>query len=430
MNKEPSKISNIVIIGGGPSGTAAAISAGIRAAKLPKSNIKIHLLDKNSSLGRKLLMTGQGRCNITHTGTNEMLMAKFFRGGDFLRDAFNELSNKDLILFFKQRGLRIIAEKDGRCFPETNRAVDVLRVIVNEMRALAINIWNDTKCTGLIAENGKITGVKCGDKTLNASAVIIATGGNTYRHTGSSGDGYEFAGKTGHVIVNPTPALSGINISKPYLGGLQGIVLSNVLLTASSEKKKLVVRGGDLLFTHEGISGPAVLSISGHINEQLAKKQAVHIDIDLIPDMKEPDIGSVTQQRKENSRRTIKAFLRSYFPERFTDFFLKAINLDGSKLIVNISKNDKNILLRYLKQFRVEVCEKFSYDQGMVTRGGVSLKDVDPRTMASRKVRGLFFAGEVLDIDAETGGYNLQAAFSTGWTAGAASISKICNKNE
>lgn len=396
----------------------AAISAAYTASA-HKRDARIILLERNHSPGRKLLITGQGRCNITHTGSVEDLIEKFFHGGKFLRDALTMFSNKNLLSFFKQHGLGLVAGPDGRYFPKTDKALDVLAVLEKVMRHVGIEMTIDTRCTDILTEDGKVQGVKCGKVTFPADAVVLATGGNTYRVTGSTGDGYRLAADCGHQVKRPSPALLGLPVLEPRLGSLQGIVLQDIMLTVRASGRKLCSSRGDMLITQNGVSGPAVLSVSGHVCALLADKTAVTLEVDLLPEYTETGLNDwLSQKGKTHTKRTLKVFLRSLLPERFTEFLLRVVAVDGEKHIPDMSKHQQRALINGLKHFPLRVDASIEYDLGMVTRGGVSLKEVDPRTMESRLVKGLYFAGEVLDIDADTGGYNLQAAFSTGWLAG------------
>lgn len=406
----------IIIIGGGPAGMMAAIRAA-------QCKAEVTLLEKNATLGKKLLITGKGRCNLTNACELEEFLARFGRQGSFLRDAFKIFFYPELMDFFQQRGLPLKIERQQRIFPETDLSKSVLSVLVKELEKLNINVKCNSEVAEILHEVGHVSGVKLSSgKVINADAVIVTTGGKTYHRTGSTGDGYVWAKQFGHTIKNPQPALVPLEIEELYSKEWEGLALKNIKIIFQSGKRKLETPIGELMVTEKGISGPLVLTYSGNIVDWLEQKKLVLALIDLKPGLSEEQLNQrFTKNFKESPKKTIKVILQEFLPKRMIELFLSICQVNAEKRSVEISNKDKLALVKNFKALLFTIKKAKSLETGMVTRGGVLLKEIDPKTMMSKKMNKLFFAGEILDFDGDTGGFNLQAAFSTGYLAGQAS---------
>ncbi len=403
---------DLIVTGGGPAGMMAAIAAA-------SCGTQVTLIEKNPSCGKKLLLAGGGRCNFTNACDKDDFSAHYFRGGKFLRDAFKLFSNRDLIEFFKNRGVASYSEPDGRVFPSSNDGADILQALLDEMKRQKITVLLREPLKTIILSNKTVTTVKTVKRILQPrKGLILSTGGISYPQTGSDGSGLALAKKTGHTVTPLAPGLSGIVLDAPYLKKLPGISLRDVTLTFSAGKKKIRTPQGDILFTDTGLSGPLVISFTSGISGWFREQQAVQVSVDFLPEVpKENLLKTLTEQWQKHGRRAIKNAI-GFLPQRLIQILLAAHHIDPDKNTAYISKAERNAIVGMLKEMTWKVISSEPIEKAMVTSGGVFLKEIDPRSMASRLVKRLYFAGEMLDIDGDTGGFNLQAAFSTGYCAG------------
>jgi predicted Rossmann fold flavoprotein len=403
----------IIVIGGGPAGMMAAIRAG-------QLNGQVTLIEKNSSPGKKLLLTGKGRCNLTNACGLDAFLERFSDGGQFLRDAFKVFFNRDLMDFFEARGVRLKAERQGRVFPEGDSSSDILEALKKELILCKVKIIYGSGVTSILAKGKEIIGAELenGSRIL-CDKVILATGGMSYGFTGSTGEGIEMARQSGHRIVPLLPGLVALETKERYPKLLEGLTLKNIRLKFKNGKKEIVSEVGELLFTSFGISGPLVLSLSGKITDWLEESKNVCLEIDLKPALSHEQLaGRFVREFNSNPNKAVKNMLKTLLPQRLIDVFTGIVKIDGNKKICQVTQEERRNLVCLCKSFRMDISKSRPLKEAMITRGGVSLKDIDPRTMESRLVEGLYFAGEIIDVDADTGGFNLQAAFSTGYLAG------------
>lgn len=387
-------------------------------------NTEVVLLEKNHIAGKKLLLSGKGRCNITNACDLEPFLARFSRNGQFLRDAFRKFFNNDLTRFFEERGLKLKVERQQRVFPVTDKSSSVLAILTKELQKNKVKVFFDTTVKDIFVRNNTVEGVLIsGAKPIAVDKVILATGGVSYGFTGSTGFGIKIAEKLGHKIAPLNPGLAPIEIKQKYPGALEGLTLKNIRFKIYIPKKAAVVSPiGELLFTDTGVSGPLVFSLSAEIGNLLKKHKDVSILIDLKPALSNEQLDArLLREFKQNPKKNIKNTLRNLLPERMAVLFLDLLRIEPEKLVSYITQKERQAIISLLKEFRMDVMCLGSIDKGMVTRGGVSLNDINPRTMESRIIKGLYFAGEMIDVDADTGGFNLQAAFSTGYLAGESS---------
>jgi predicted flavoprotein YhiN len=414
------------------------------AGRATETGVSVKLLEKMDRPGRKLLLTGKGRCNISNTKELDEFISMYGKNGQFLRNVFSIYFRDDLLMLLHRYGIGTRVEPDGRIFPVSNKASDISRALEDYINKGNVCVKSGVKVTEILTNQGKVIGVKTGEQIYPGSAVILATGGTSYPDTGSSGDGYRLASALGHTIVKLRPALVPLIVEESELvQKLQGVSLRDIKLTsfacqADEIKWPILVtkdcgrgisgrcqnplviesRRGDLLFTHFGISGPATLQMSLAIVVAL-ECSPVSVSIDFLPDLTTEELRKQLQNSLDDvGRKKAQNFLKRWLPDKVIDIFLAITNVDNNKLSNQISSEERERIVSTLKSFRLNISSSLSIDKAMVTAGGVSLKEINPQTMASRLVKGLYFCGEVIDIDAETGGYNLQAAFSTGYVAG------------
>ncbi len=403
----------IIVVGGGPAGMMAAISAS-------SSKIEVTLIEKNASLGKKLLMTGGGRCNLTNKCDPQGLAEHFSKTGNFLRDAFKVFNNKTLLSFFLKRGLKTKIEENGRVFPVTDKAASVLDVLKKELNSLGVKILLKKRIKEILLDKGRVKGIICSDgSAIKSKKVIIASGGFSYRTTGSSGDGIRIAEKAGHKIVHLRPGLVSLDLTGSCSESLEGLSLSEVTLTFRSGRTKFTSHKGSLIFTKTGISGPVTFSSSAKVVDWMIAGKKVSLEIDLKPQMSLEDvIDDVSRELSRGSGKSLKNVLREIVPHRLVDVLLEVAKAKARKKANQITAKEIKQLAVVLKGLKFSVSGSGSFEKAQVTRGGVSVKDIDPKTMESKKVKGLYFAGEMIDVDGDCGGFNLQAAFSTGFLAG------------
>ena len=414
----------VVIIGGGPAGMMAAITAAERGQK-------VILIEKMKTLGRKLLITGKGRCNITSSLSMDDFIKNVPGNGKFLFSVFQNYTNKDIISFLKRQGLDVKEERGNRIFPITDKSQDVLNCFIKRLEQLNVKIIYNSRVDEIITEKEediiKVIGVKVNNKIINANKIIIATGGKSYPLTGSTGDGYEIAKKLGHTITKIKPSLVPLEIvEKNQCIELQGLSLKNVeiKLIDSESNKSIYNDFGEMLFTHFGVSGPIILSSSAHLvrykdieNKLLNKK--IKLKIDFKPALSEEKLEQrILRDFEEIKNKQYKNSLNKLLPQKLINIIIEKSNINADKKINEITKEERKRLVKILKNFELTIKSFRTIDEAIITSGGIDIKELNPKTMESKKVKGLYFAGEVIDVDAYTGGFNLQIAYSTGYTAG------------
>lgn len=405
---------DIIVIGAGPAGMMAAGQAAEQGSR-------VWLLEKKERVGSKLRITGKGRCNITADVDLESFIKGVPGNGRFLYSAWHDFSKDDLLEFLNLRGLKTKVERGKRIFPESDNAQDVVDLLYDYARQSGVNIKTSVTVLNIRLDNGKIVGVETSHGFMGAEAVIITTGGMSYPGTGSTGDGYRWAQNLGHTIIEPRPGLVPLVVKENWVQDLQGLSLKNVAATAyTADGKKINSDFGELLFTHYGLSGPIILSMSRDIGEYLYKeKQTATIKLDLKPALDEARLDDrVLRDLDKYSRKHLKNALNELLPQKLIPVFIDLTGIDPGKACHQISRTERLEIVKLLKNFTLTVTKTRPLAEAIVTAGGVSVKEVNPQTMESKLVPGLYFAGEVLDVDGYTGGFNLQAAFSTGYVAG------------
>jgi len=410
----------IAVIGGGAAGLMAAGQAAGRGGE-------VVVFERNLKPARKLGITGKGRCNLTNKVDLDQFMGMFGPGGKFLKPSFYQFFADDLIKFFLDLGVKIAFERGGRVFPESGDAGEVVNALLKWAEGAGARIIAGARARRLLLDGNRIIGVKYEDiknrleREFLCERLILATGGASYPATGSSGDGYRLAAEAGHTIVPVRPALVPLVTKGDIAGRLQGLSLKNVKLKLLADGIKKAELMGEMLFTHFGVSGPIVLTISKMAVDFLDKKIKVIISLDLKPALDEKKLDRrLLRDFDSNKNKKIKSVLKLLLPRKLIPVCLEMSGMDGDKLCNLITSQERKRLKLWLKDFRLEVTGHRSFNEAIITAGGVNLKEVNPRTLESRLVKNLYFAGEVLDIDAATGGFNLQAAFSTGYLAGVA----------
>ncbi|MCX5709244.1 MAG: NAD(P)/FAD-dependent oxidoreductase [Candidatus Omnitrophica bacterium] len=403
----------IIVVGAGPAGMMAAI----RAAALGCSVI---ILEKKSIPGNKLLISGKGRCNLTNACDLDSFLKRFSKSGQFLRDAFKKFFNKELIDFFESRGLKLKVERQERVFPVTDRSSSILDALKDELRKNKVEIEVKSEVKEIQVKNGQVAGVVLVDgRTIFADKVILATGGVSYSFTGSDGGGLKIAKKLGHTVTDLVPGLVPLEVKQDYPRELEGLTLKNIRIIFSYGAKKIESEVGELVFTGFGISGPLVLTLSGTISEWLKAGKSVSAKIDLKPALTPEQVDNrLLREFAANPKKSIHNTLKELLPIRLIDCFLKILSIVPTKKTGEINQKERRGMALLLKGLSLDIIKTRPIEEAMVTRGGVSLKEINPRTMESRIIKGLYFAGEMIDVDADTGGFNLQAAFSTGYLAG------------
>jgi len=406
------KTFDIAVIGGGASGMMAAG----RAAEL---GAKVVLIEKNIFLGKKLLMTGGGRCNITNTSLDtDNLTEKIGRNGRFLFSSLRSFGPSEVIDFFKELRVKTRVEEKGKVFTSSGRASDIIDALTIYLRRSGVEIITGKEVLGFDMKDGMIESVRMKDKNISAKNFILSTGGKSYPGTGSTGAGYFWAKDMRHTVVSPVPALSPIKIKGNITERLQGLSFNDVSIRIMQDANKKLERRGEMIFTHFGLSGPAILNMSKSIGEILGKGKT-SIEIDLHPDQGYDELDKMIQDGfKDNSNKDLKNHIVDFMPDKLAAIVPGLLQIDPDKKINLVTKDERRRITSLLKGFRLNIESVMGFDAAMVTGGGVSLKEVDPRTMRSKIVGNLFLTGEILDLDGPTGGYNLQIAWSTGRAAG------------
>ncbi len=401
---------DVVIIGGG----AAGMMAAIYASRLGAS---VTLLERNRKLGKKVYITGKGRCNVTNDCTLDEFMREVPRNPRFLYSALSCFTPQQMMELLEDAGCPVVVQRGRRVFPATEKASDVTRALEGLMHEGGVRILYEARVREIHTQDGAVTGVTLMDgRTLRADRVIVATGGLSCPLTGSTGDGYAMAERLGHTVTPRSAVLSAIETAESWPGELQGLSLRNVTLTLKKGKKTLYTELGEMLFTHFGISGPLVLTMSCHLPDNLV--DAV-VTLNLKPGLDAQQLDARLQRDfDENSRRQLRNVLPGLLPARLAEIFPALCEVDGDKVCAQITREERETLAHTLQALPITPKKLAPIEEAIVTRGGVSVKEIDPSTMESRLVSGLYFAGEVIDVDAHTGGYNLQIAWATGALAG------------
>ncbi len=390
--------------------------AAISAAESGKS---VELFEKNEKLGKKLFITGKGRCNITNAADLEDFFPAVTSNPKFLYSAFYSFTNEQVIALFERLGVRTKVERGGRVFPVSDHSSDVIQALRGEMDRLGVNVHLRAEVKNLIIDERAAKGVTLSDgRKVYGDAVIVATGGISYPSTGSTGDGYRFAGKCGHKVTELSPSLVPMEVKEWYAGELMGLSLRNIEIRITDGKKKLYQEFGEMLFTHYGVTGPVILSASSIVGNRLKDKELT-LHIDLKPALTEEQLDKrVLREFEANHNRQFKNAVDSLFPAKLRPVMVELSGIPEEKKVHEITKEERLKFVRLIKDFTMTLTGLRGYNEAIITKGGVSVKEIDPGTMESKLVKGLYFAGEVLDLDAVTGGYNLQIAWSTGYLAG------------
>lgn len=413
----------IVVIGGGAAGMMAAIEAAG-----PEN--QVILLEKNEKLGKKLFITGKGRCNVTNDCDVEGLLAHVVTNRKFLYSAFYGFSGQDMMRFLEERGLRLKTERGNRVFPVSDHSSDVIACLAKALSQRGVKVCLREKVKELLTKEGpfpgeaagsraQVTGVRMADgRVVEADAVIVATGGLSYPSTGSDGDGHRFASEAGHTVTECVPALVPFTSPDAWCPALQGLALKNVNVTIFDGKKKLYEEFGEMLFTHFGVSGPAVLSGSSMTAKRIGKRPLT-LSVDLKPALTKEQLDRRILKDFENEKnRQFRNSLGGLYPSKLISVMVERSGIPAEKRVNEVSREERERLVCLTKAFTLTLSGLRDFGEAIVTQGGVSVKEVDPATMESKRVKGLYFAGEVLDLDGVTGGYNLQIAWSTGYAAG------------
>ena len=413
-------MANVIVIGGGPAGMMAAITAA-------EYGNNVTIIEKNSDFGKKLLITGKGRCNIT----SSLYMSEFIKNtpgnGQFLYSAFQNYTNTDIIDFLKNQGLEVKEERGNRIFPVTDKSIDVLNCFKSKINELEIKKLFNTRVQKILVQNGEVLGVRTEKEIIQTDKIILATGGKSYPLTGSTGDGYLIAKNIGHKVTEIRPSLVPLVIyEKNECKEMQGLSLRNVGIKIIDESKnKLIYEDfGEMIFTHFGISGPTILSGSAHLVrykeiDNLMKEQKIKLQIDLKPALTEEQLDErILRDFKEFKNKQFKHALDKLLPQKMIPIVIKKIKINEEKRVNEITKEERKNLVKVLKKFELTIKDFRPVEEAIITSGGINIKEINPKTMESKLVKGLYFAGEIIDVDSYTGGFNLQIAYSTGYTAG------------
>ena len=405
-------MSKIAVAGGGAAGMIAAVFAA-------RNGNEVSLYEKNEKLGKKLFITGKGRCNLTNTAEMEDMFNAVVSNPKFLYSSFYSFTNDQTIAFFEELGVKTKTERGGRVFPASDHSSDVIHGLERELNRLGVRIELNIEVKEILTENGKVQGLMLASgKKVEADAVIVAAGGLSYPSTGSTGDGYRMARSCGHKVTRLFPALVPMEVKEWYAKELMGLSLRNIEITITDGTKKLYQDFGEMLFTHYGVSGPVILSASSIVGSRLAEKELT-LHIDLKPALTKEQLDKrVLREFDANHNRQFKNASAGLFPAKLRPVIVELSGIPEEKKVNEITREERKKFTDLIKDFSMTLTGLRSYNEAIITKGGVSVKEIDPGTMESKLVKGLFFAGEVLDLDAVTGGFNLQIAWSTGFLAG------------
>lgn len=409
-------MSKVLIIGGG----AAGMMAGVFAAR---NHHEVHILEKNEKLGKKVFITGKGRCNVTNACDTEELFPAMMSNPKFLYSSFYSFTPQDVMDFFEEAGVPLKVERGNRVFPQSDHSSDIIRALERELKKAGAKIHLHTAVKEIVkeSETDSVTGVILTDGTfMEGDAVIVATGGFSYQSTGSTGDGYRFARELGLKVTDIAPSLVPLKTKEDYIPKLQGLSLKNTGLTIKNGKKVLYEDFGEMMFTHFGVTGPMILSASAHIGAKLAKAPNGELSayLDLKPALTREQLDArILREFEAGPNKQFKNVIGVLFPSSLTPVMLELGGIPAEKKIHDISREERQHFIDLIKAFPFTITGMGEFKEAIITRGGVSVKEINPGTMESKKISGLYFAGEVLDLDAVTGGYNLQIAWSTAYLA-------------
>ena len=403
-------MAKVIIIGGGAAGMIAAYSAALTSKQ-------VILLEKNEKLGKKIFITGKGRCNLTNASDMNTVMENVVSNKRFLFSAFKNFTNEDIMNLVENNGTKLKIERGNRVFPVSDHSSDIIKSLENAIRDLHVDIRLNTKVDELIIENDRCIGVTIGKNKIMADAVIVATGGMSYQATGSDGDGYRFAKEAGLSVSKLYPSLVPFNIEGERIKALQGLSLKNIHAYIYNDKKLVYDEFGEMLFTHFGVSGPVIISASAVIGNKNIK--GYRLSIDLKPALDEEKLDErILRDFAEQKNKALKNSINKLFPAKLIDEVIFQSKLDPDKKVNLLTKEERHSLVHATKNLEYVISSTRGFNEAIITKGGVEVSQINPKTMESKKIKGLFFAGEVLDLDAFTGGYNLQIAWSTGYAAG------------
>lgn len=399
---------DVIIIGGG----AAGAMAGAYCGEFGKKTL---IFEPNGKIGKKLAITGKGRCNVTNNCSNDMLMKNIPVNSRFLYSAFSQYSAEDVMNFFEEAGVPLKTERGNRVFPQSDKAADIVSALERKLKRSGVKIIKE-RVTRIIVEDGVCTGVEAGGKSYSAYSVLIAAGGKSYPSTGSTGDGYVLAKQAGHTVTKLTPSLVPIECSEKYCADMMGLSLRNVTLSLFDGDKKIYSELGEMLFTHFGVSGPLVLSASSHIRTM--EKNRYKLYIDLKPGLSFQQLDArILRDFSENINRIFGNSISKLLPAKLVPTAVRLSGIEGERKVNQITREERQKFANLIKNFPLTVKGFRPIEEAIITSGGVNTKEINPKTMESKLVSGLFFAGEVIDVDAYTGGFNLQIAFSTAYCA-------------
>jgi predicted Rossmann fold flavoprotein len=407
-------MSKVFVIGGGAAGMLAAIAAA-------RNGHRVVLLEKNEKLGKKLYITGKGRCNLTNACDRDSFFEQIVTNPKFMFKAYHSFSNYDTMDFFEQLGLPLKIERGNRVFPASDKSSDVIAVLKRELERLSVEMRYKTEVSKILTKEGSFYGlrIKGLSEELTGDAVIIATGGLSYPSTGSTGDGYRFAKELGHTVTKLSPSLVPLLTKEAWVKELMGLSLKNIEIKITDGQRNIYQEFGELLFTHFGVSGPVILSASSYILPYLNRQEPLLLTIDLKPALSEEQLDNrILRDFEEFKNKQFKNSLDQLLPNKLIDVIIRLSLIDPEKKVNSITKEERHHLVRVLKKLPLHITGLSDYNQAVITKGGVQVKEVNPSTMESKLVNKVYFAGEVLDLDALTGGYNLQIAWSTAFLAG------------
>lgn len=408
------------VIGGGAAGMIAAITAS-------KDDNEVVVIEKTSSLGNKLKITGKGRCNLTFDGDEEDFKKNIVTNYKFMYSSFSNFSNKDVVNYFESLGVKTKVERGGRIFPVSDKAIDIVKALENEIKKRKIKVMYNSSVTEIITKNNIVTGVKLENgKIINVDKCVVATGGNSYKSTGSTGDGYRLLEKLGHTVTEIKPALVPFKSEDKICKELQGLSLRNISINLiDTETNKLIYSDfGEMMFSHFGVTGPVILSASSRLNQvkdlkNKFKSKKIKLVIDLKPALSNEVLDKrILRDFEKYTNKEFKNALNDLLPQKLIPVVIDISDIDENTKVHQITKKQREKLVSIIKNLEVIITDFMPIDMAIVTSGGINVKEVNPKTMESKIIKGIYIAGEILDVDAYTGGYNLQIAFSTGFAAG------------
>lgn len=404
-------MSRVIVVGGGAAGMMAAYSAAI-------AGHQVTLLEKNEKLGKKIYITGKGRCNFTNASDMETILQNVVSNPKFMYSAFYTFSNESVMDFFETNGMPYKVERGNRVFPVSDHSSDVIRTFERALKEQGVEIKLHTQVSGLVLENDKVIGVEQSNhKVQKGDSIIIATGGLSYQTTGSTGDGFTFARETGHNVKDLRPALVPLETRESYITRMQGLSLKNVQLSVYDKGKKKYDEFGEMMFTHFGVTGPLVLSASSVLSRFLPGELKAYIDLKPALSAKQLD-DRLLRIFSEHPKTHIKGVFQQLLPSKMIPVMIELSEIDEQKSVCEYTKTEREKIISLLKEFPFTILDTRSFKEAIITQGGVDVHQIDPSTMESKVIKNLYFAGEVLDVDGFTGGYNLQIAWSTGYLAG------------